>query len=155
LIQRWPNGCKLDAVFLDLNMPDQGGMEAIPVLAKRCPQLPVIVLSSSEDPGDVRRALKSGACGYVPKSASPRNILSALRLVLAGEIYVPPLLLDVAADGPGQVPGDVGERLTERQTEVLRQLCRGLTNKEISPRSSSPKRPPSHTSRRSLKRSAW
>ena len=122
----------LDAVFLDLNMPDQGGMEVIPVLAKRSPQLPVIVLSSSEDPGDVRRALKSGACGYVPKSASPRNILSALRLVLAGEIYVPPLLLDVAADGLGQVPGGVGERLTERQTEVLRQLCRGLTNKEIS-----------------------
>src|ERR1700733_5072727 len=52
-------------------MPDQGGMEAIPVLAKRCPQLPVIVQSSSEDPGDVRRAWKSGACGYVPKSASP------------------------------------------------------------------------------------
>jgi DNA-binding NarL/FixJ family response regulator len=119
----------LDAVFLDLNMPDQGGMEAIPVLAKRCPQLPVIVLSSSEDPSDVRRALKSGACGYVPKSASPRNILSALRLVLAGEIYVPPLLLDAAADHP---PPEAGERLTERQTEVLRQLCRGLTNKEIS-----------------------
>ena len=122
----------LDAVFLDLNMPDQGGMEAIPVLARRCPQLPVIVLSSSEDPGDVRRALKSGACGYVPKSASPRNILSALRLVLAGEIYVPPLLLDVAADGPPHAPAEASERLTERQTEVLRQLCRGLTNKEIS-----------------------
>ena len=122
----------LDAVFLDLSMPNQGGMEAIPVLAKRRPQLPVIVLSSSEDPGDVRRALKSGACGYVPKSASPRNILSALRLVLAGEIYVPPLLLDIAADVPAHVPGVVGERLTERQTEVLRQLCRGLTNREIS-----------------------
>lgn len=122
----------LDAVFLDLNMPDQGGMEAIPVLARRCPRLPVIVLSSSEDPGDVRRALKSGACGYVPKSASPRNILSALRLVLAGEIYVPPLLLDVAADGPPHAPAEASERLTERQTEVLRQLCRGLTNKEIS-----------------------
>ena len=122
----------LDAVFLDLNLPDQGGMEAIPLLAKRCPQLPVIVLSSSEDPGDVRRALKAGACGYVPKSASPQNILSALRLVLAGEIYVPPLLLDAAADEPVHVTPKAGERLTERQTEVLRQLCRGLTNKEIS-----------------------
>lgn len=122
----------LDAVFLDLNLPDQSGMEAIPVLANRCPHLPVIVLSSSEDPGDVRRALKAGACGYVPKSASPQNILSALRLVLAGEIYVPPLLLDAAADGRDHVPPGAGERLTERQTEVLRQLCRGLTNKEIS-----------------------
>jgi len=125
----------LDAVFLDLNMPDQGGMEVIPVFARRCPQVPVIVLSSSEDPGDVRLALKSGAVGYVPKSASPRNILSALRLVLSGEIYVPPLMLDlgpVAADGSAHVGSEAGERLTERQTEVLRQLCRGLSNKEIS-----------------------
>jgi two-component system nitrate/nitrite response regulator NarL len=125
----------LDAVFLDLNMPDQSGMEIIPVFAKRCPQLPVIVLSSSEDPADVRLALKSGAFGYVPKSASPRNILSALRLVLSGEIYVPPLMLDLgpaAADGSARVASEAGERLTERQTEVLRQLCRGLSNKEIS-----------------------
>lgn len=125
----------LDAVFLDLNMPDQGGMEVIPVFVQRCPQLPVIVLSSSEDPGNVRLALKSGALGYVPKSASPRNILSALRLVLSGEVYVPPLMLDhasVAADGAARVVPEPGERLTERQTEVLRQLCRGLSNKEIS-----------------------
>jgi two-component system nitrate/nitrite response regulator NarL len=125
----------LDAVFLDLNMPDQSGMDVIPVFAKRCPQLPVIVLSSSEDPSDVRLALKSGAFGYVPKSASPRNILSALRLVLSGEIYVPPLMLDlapVATDGSAHATSEVGERLTDRQAEVLRYLCRGLSNKEIS-----------------------
>lgn len=125
----------LDVVFLDLNMPDQSGMEIIPVFARRCPQLPVIVLSSSEDPGDVRLALKSGAFGYVPKSASPKNILSALRLVLSGEIYVPPLMLEltpVETEGPGRAASETGERLTERQTEVLRQLCHGLSNKEIS-----------------------
>lgn len=125
----------LDAIFLDLNMPEQGGMEALPAFARRSPQLPVIVLSSSEDPNDVRLALKSGACGYVPKSASPKNILSALRLVLSGEIYVPPLMLDtspaIIGDGRRVAP-EAGDRLTERQTEVLRQLCRGLTNKEIS-----------------------
>jgi two-component system, NarL family, nitrate/nitrite response regulator NarL len=125
----------LNAVFLDLNMPDQSGMEMIPVFAKRCPQVPVIVLSSSEDPRDVSLALKSGAFGYVPKSASPRNILSALRLVLSGEVYVPPLMLDLApqaAGESGQATSEAGGRLTERQTEVLRQLCRGLSNKEIS-----------------------
>jgi DNA-binding NarL/FixJ family response regulator len=87
----------LDVVFLDLNIPNQSGMDLIPIFAKRFPQLPVIVLSSSEDPNDVRLALQSGAVGYVPKSASPKNILSALRLVLAGEIYVPPLMLDLAS----------------------------------------------------------
>jgi DNA-binding NarL/FixJ family response regulator len=116
-------------------MPDQSGMELIPVFAKRCPQVPVIVLSSSEDPRDVSLALKSGAFGYVPKSASPRNILSALRLVLSGEVYVPPLMLELApslAGESGQAMSEASGRLTERQTEVLRQLCRGLSNKEIS-----------------------
>jgi two-component system, NarL family, nitrate/nitrite response regulator NarL len=126
----------LDAVFLDLHMPHQGGMEAILEFRKRCPQLPVIVLSSSEDPNDVRHALQSGALGYVPKSASPRNMLSALRLVLSGEAYVPPLMLEAlppAADGTSaRATSDAGSRLTERQTEVLRQLCLGLSNKEIS-----------------------
>jgi two-component system nitrate/nitrite response regulator NarL len=126
----------LDAVFLDLHMPHQGGMEAILEFRKRCPQLPVIVLSSSEDPNDVRHALQSGALGYVPKSASPRSMLSALRLVLSGEAYVPPLMLEAlppAADGtPVRATSDAGSRLTERQTEVLRQLCLGLSNKEIS-----------------------
>src|ERR1700722_19139583 len=122
----------LDVVFLDLNLPERGGMDAIPVFAKRCP---VIVLSSSEDPNNVRLALKSGACGYVPKSASPKNILSALRLVLSGEIYVPPLMLDpgpVAIGDSHRAALDGSDRLTERQTEVLRQLCQGLTNKDIS-----------------------
>jgi DNA-binding NarL/FixJ family response regulator len=124
----------LDVVFLDLNMPGQSGLEAIRRFRECCPQLPVIALSSSEDPSDVRQAFKSGALGYVPKSASPRSILSALRLVLSGEIYVPPLLLNA---GPGNGNGDaetyrVADRLTKRQTEVLQQLCRGLSNNEIS-----------------------
>jgi DNA-binding NarL/FixJ family response regulator len=125
----------LDVAFLDLNMPDQNGMEMIPVFTRRFPQLPIIVLSSSEDPVDVRVALKSGAFGYVPKSASPKNILSALRLVLTGEIYVPPLMLDfvpAANDGSARALHNASERLTDRQAEVLRQLCRGLSNKEIS-----------------------
>ena len=111
----------LDVVFLDLNMPEQGGMDAIPVFVKRCPQLPVIVLSSSEDPNDVRLALKSGACGYVPKSASPKNILSALRLVLSGEIYVPPLMLD-----PGPAPiGEGRPRAARRRRKADRAANRG------------------------------
>ena len=126
----------LDAVFLDLNMPGQGGVEAIHAFRKRCPQVPVIVLSSSEDPGDVRRAIRSGALGYVPKSANPQTMLSALRLVLSGETYLPLLMLESSpADALPErngAPHDVGGGLTERQAEVLRHLCRGLSNKEIS-----------------------
>jgi len=124
----------LDAVFLDLEMPGSGGMSAIPEFGQRRPELPVIVLSSSEDPRDVRRALALGALGYIPKSSPPRALLSALQLVLSGNIYVPPLMLGPAAAAPRSGGGDAARpsaSLTERQLEVLRLLGRGLSNKEI------------------------
>lgn len=82
----------LDAVILDLSMPEMGGMAAIREFGRHRPDVPVIVLSSSEDAEDVRRALASGALGYVPKSAPPHTVLSALRQVLSGDVYVPVLL---------------------------------------------------------------
>jgi len=124
----------LDAVFLDLQMPGTDGMSAVPEFGRRRPALPVIVLSSSEDPEDVRRALSLGALGYVPKSALPQTLLSALRLVLAGDVYVPPLMLDATPRGvPAQPAADTGRQgtLTERQLAVLRLLSKGLSNKEI------------------------
>ena len=125
----------LDAVILDLAMPGSDGMSAILEFGRRKPQLPVIILSSSEDPRDVRRALSSGALGYIPKSATPRTILAALQFVLAGHVYVPTLLADETAS-PSAKAADHGATgsgvgLTERQIEVLRLLCDGHSNKEI------------------------
>lgn len=128
----------LDAVFVDLMMPGMTGDLAVREFGKRRPELPVIVLSSSENPGDVRRALKAGALGYIPKSASPQTLLSALQLVLSGNIYVPPLL----AQGPPPTRDDSSAQpaphaiaqLTDRQIDVLKYLCTGLSNKEISTR---------------------
>ncbi|MFZ6756021.1 response regulator [Undibacterium sp. Ji50W] len=125
----------LDAAFVDLYMPGMDGMLLIQELVRHDPQLPVIVLSSSESAQDVRRALALGALGYLPKSASAHTILSAFRLVLSGDIYVPPFMLDFvtqdAAPHARQGSSKNALRLTARQLEVLLLLRDGLVNKEI------------------------
>lgn len=125
----------IDAVLLDLSMVGMSGMVALVEFGKSHPVLPVIVLSSSEDPEDVRRALAAGALGYVPKSASPKTLLSALQLVLQGNVYVPPLILDGAGSAANNVKTNHGHggspRLTDRQIDVLKLLGGGLSNKEI------------------------
>ncbi len=122
----------LDAIVLDLKLQGMDGLDALAVFATMRPGLPVIVLSSSEDPGAVRSAFAQGAMGYVPKSASPRTLLSAIRIALNGERYVPPLVLDDPAlqhqDGAAAARGSM---LTQRQIEVLRYLAEGVPNKVI------------------------
>jgi DNA-binding NarL/FixJ family response regulator len=125
----------IDAVFMDLVMPGLSGEAAVREFARRHPDLPVIVLSSSESASDVRRVLNAGASGYIPKSATAQTVVSALQLVLSGNIYVPPLLVTAAAraadhgahDGPRTLA-----QLTDRQVDVLKYLRDGLSNKEIS-----------------------
>lgn len=125
----------LDVVILDLLMPGMGGLSALAEFGRVRPDLPVIVLSSSEDPQDARKALAQGALGYVPKSASQNTLVSAIRLVLEGDVYVPPLILnEMETARQSQLrmrPGAPGSILTERQIEVLRRLSEGQPNKLI------------------------
>ena len=120
----------LDIVVLDLMMPGMKGLDALSEFGRTRPDLPVIVLSSSEDPLDVRKAMAAGALGYVPKSASQRVLISAIQLVMQGELYVPPLVLEgtrlsaSTANRPEQV-------LTARQVEILKFLSEGAPNKSI------------------------
>jgi two-component system, NarL family, nitrate/nitrite response regulator NarL len=125
----------LDLIILDLAMPGMKGLQALTEFGRKRPDLPVIVLSSSEDPRDVRQALASGALGYVPKSASQQVLLSAVRLVLNGDLYIPPLILgepssaiERKSDGAGR---NSGRLLTTRQVEILVLLSEGKPNKTI------------------------
>ena len=121
----------LDAVFLDLAMPGVGGMAAIAAFGRGRPEVPVIVLSASDDPAKVRQAFEHGALGYVPKSASAQTLLAALHLVLSGEVFVPALLLLESGSGADDARGVARGVLTGRQAEVLNGLALGLSNKAI------------------------
>jgi DNA-binding NarL/FixJ family response regulator len=116
----------LDVVLLDLTLPDARGVSAIAAFSDLDPTLPILIVSASEEPADVRRTLDAGALGYVPKSASPETLLAAVRLVLEGGICVPPLMLHASPAPPAAPDG-----LTPRQGEVLQALANGLSNKAI------------------------
>jgi two-component system, NarL family, nitrate/nitrite response regulator NarL len=125
----------LDLVVLDLAMPDSDGFATLHEFGRLQPQLPIIVVSSSEDPRDVRRALAAGALGYIPKSAPPQTILAAVQFVLAGNVYVPTFLAQNPASMRDEADDDSAPKsvvsLTSRQTDVLRLLREGRSNKEI------------------------
>lgn len=137
----------LDLALIDLSMPGAHGLSHIQDARRRCPDLPIIVLSGQEDPAVMRDVLDCGAQGYIPKAYSPAVMVSAVRLVMAGGVYVPPMLLAMsrlAADSEpppeavagidlsrGVGPGSLSELLTERQVDVLRLLSQGQPNKLI------------------------
>ncbi len=125
----------LDAVLLDLVLPGMAGVRLIEAFGQQHADLPVIVLAGSENPRDVRRALAAGALGYVPKTADPLTLLSVLDFVLAGNVYVPPLLAwERSADSPPRRSAARPEarlELTGRQIDVLKLLAHGLPNKAI------------------------
>jgi two-component system nitrate/nitrite response regulator NarL len=126
----------LDIVILDIVMPGIDGFQAIAEFGRVRPELPVVVLSSSESPKDARQALTLGALGYVPKSASQHTLLAAVRLVMNGDLYLPPLLLgDTETARQTNFPAREGMGkpvLTERQVAVLRLVGEGRSNKAIS-----------------------
>jgi two-component system, NarL family, nitrate/nitrite response regulator NarL len=123
----------LDIVVLDLMMPGLGGFPVIAEFGRIRPDLPVLVLSSSEDPQDARKAFAHGALGYVPKSAGQNTLLAAARLVLNGDLYVPPLILTEPPSTylPRLSPNAGGAVLTDRQIDVLRRLGEGQSNRTI------------------------
>lgn len=121
----------LTLVLLDLHMPGTEGFSGLRSLVEQQPAIPVVILAGSEDPADVRGALDHGAAGYIPKSSPTAVILSALRLVLAGGVYVPPVALQAAGPIDDPAVHATPHGLTDRQTEVFALMRQGKSNKEI------------------------
>lgn len=125
----------LDLAVVDLNMPGFVGMQGITQYRSRFPDIPLVVLSASESPHDIRCVMEAGALGYIPKAASTSVMLAALRQVLAGGIYMPAGLGDQRGGLHTVAPADFEalqhSGLTARQLEVARLLAQGCTNKAI------------------------
>ncbi len=121
----------LDLVLLDYHLPDMNGLQALDVFGKQHPELPILMLSGVANPFIMRQVLAKGAAGFLTKSGLSHELLSALRLVLAGNVYVPPDLLgDPGMSGAQEA--DEAPQLTPRQEEVLSLLLDGRSNKQIS-----------------------
>jgi DNA-binding NarL/FixJ family response regulator len=115
-----------DVVLLDIKLPGLNGVDGIALIRRRWPQVPVIMLSSQDEPETVRMALARGATCFISKADTADRIVALLETVVRGEVIAP---LD-QANHSGDIPG-VLLHLTPRQCEVLDLLCKGLSNKLI------------------------
>ncbi len=125
----------IDMMILDLMLPGTKGQTFLPVVRRRFPTVPVVVLSALDDADTVSRVMKAGASGFVSKSGSSTELLEALRAVLSGEIYLPPKLQELTnrsetAHGEGK---SLAQRfgLTTAQARVLELLAEGRSNRQI------------------------
>ncbi|WP_086728965.1 response regulator [Streptomyces carpinensis] len=137
-----------DVLVLDLNLPAKPGVQVCKELVAADPALRVLVLSASGEHADVLEAVKSGATGYLLKSASTEELLDAVRRTAVGDpVFTPGLaglvlgeyrrLAAEPAPAPGSGAGSdepKAPRLTERETEVLRLVAKGLSYKQIAER---------------------
>ncbi|MFZ4809197.1 MAG: response regulator [Hyphomicrobiaceae bacterium] len=122
----------LDLVLLDLTMPGVQGLSGLLFLRAQHPDVPVVIVSASEEPGIIRRAIDCGASGYVPKSQPVERIREAVRTVLEGGIWTP-AEIDLGAE-PDRETSELVSRLstlTPQQVRVLMMLGEGLLNKQI------------------------
>jgi len=125
----------VDLILLDLKMPGVSGFSAMEKLINQY-QVPVVIISGGGDPTTILKLIECGACGFIPKAISPDVLVAALRLVLAGGIYIPPEALRPCTDSLIKEQRDndfelMFTKLSERQRGVLRLAITGKANKVI------------------------
>jgi DNA-binding NarL/FixJ family response regulator len=123
-----------DMALVDLSMPGLNDFDGLKDLCSEIGDVPVVVVSAMEGGNEIRKAMDCGASGYVPKTLDSNVVLSALKLVFSGGIYLPTNLLgSTSGEGGGDRRGGSGGKgpLTPRQCDVLDLMAKGYSNKEI------------------------
>ena len=126
--RRYVRGHKPGVLILDLNMPGESSLSAIPQLREEFPATQIVVLTMQDDPAFAREAMRAGALGYVLKEAADAELVEAVRDAARGATYLHPRL---GARLAAEVVKDSAPGLTERERQVLRLIALGHTNSEV------------------------
>lgn len=122
-VQATADSGSFDLVLLDYNMPGMNGLEGLTRMIAANNRRPVALISGNASRAVAEQAIRAGAAGYVPKTMSSRSMVSAVKFMAAGEVYAPFNFMQQADTSSGN--------LSQRETDVLRGLCEGKSNKEI------------------------
>jgi two-component system response regulator NreC len=123
-----------EVLILDLSMPDLDGISVTRKIKPHFPALKILILTLHEDEALLKEAIKAGAAGYILKRAAEAELISAIRTILRGDLYVDPAMvrgLLEESQGPKTIQKDQTESLTQRETEILRLIVEGYTNRQI------------------------
>lgn len=135
---RQAQDCRPDVVIMDISMPDLNGVEATAQLKRECPSIKVLALSVHEDTSYLRKLIEAGAVGYVLKRSAADALIQAIRMAFAGGVFIDPLLAAKIVSTIGGSSSRSGEPpsapLSERETDVVRMIAHGYSNKEIAAR---------------------
>ena len=124
-----------DAVILDIGLPGRGGLDVLKDIKREVPGLPVLILSMHSEDQYAVRALRAGAAGYLTKEAAPKNLVDAIRRVVAGGRYVSPELAErLATELTVDAARPLHASLSDREFDVLRAIASGQTVGEIAER---------------------
>ncbi|MDD2991043.1 MAG: response regulator transcription factor [Zoogloea sp.] len=130
-VQMVRNG-EWDVVLMDVSMPDRNGIDALKLIKKEFPRLPVLILSMYPEEQYAIRALKAGAAGYLTKQSAPDLLVTAIRQVASGKKYVSPSLAEELANAIGEdSERPAHEKLSDREYQTLCMIASGKTPTEI------------------------
>jgi two-component system response regulator NreC len=125
---------KPDILVLDISMPDMDGIAVTKMLKSMSKDVRILILTIHEDKALLREAIKSGASGYILKNAAEKELISAIKIVMRGDMYIEPSMVIALVDNlrkSDKAVKDSVEALTSRETEVLKLIVLGYTNRQV------------------------